>query len=46
MMGAAERPHPAEQVVRQAACPVLTVKMPFPEAVPEQDQPLVEPAQA
>jgi nucleotide-binding universal stress UspA family protein len=36
----------AEQVVRQAACPVLTVKMPFPEAVPEQDQPLVEPAQA
>jgi len=24
----------AEQVVRQAACPVLTVKLPFPETVP------------
>jgi nucleotide-binding universal stress UspA family protein len=36
----------AEQVVRQAACPVLTVKMPFPEAVPEQDKPVVQPAQA
>lgn len=25
----------AEQVVRQAACPVLTVRTPFPETVPE-----------
>jgi nucleotide-binding universal stress UspA family protein len=25
----------AEQVMRQAACPVLTVKAPFPETVPE-----------
>jgi nucleotide-binding universal stress UspA family protein len=36
----------AEQVVRQAACPVLTMKMPYPEAVPEPATPLGEPAGA
>jgi len=35
----------AEEVVRQAACPVLTVRAPFPEAVPA-DEALAEPARA
>jgi nucleotide-binding universal stress UspA family protein len=33
----------AEKVVRQAACPVLTVRMPLAEAVPAEDTPAVEP---
>lgn len=32
----------AEQVVRKASCPVLTVKTPFHEAVPVPDAPLAE----
>jgi hypothetical protein len=35
----------AEQVVRRAACPVLTVRAPFPEAAPSAE-PRAEPARA